>query len=95
VKRTRNYVPYDGIDDLTIHVHDGATSFRFDVEGSLSGNSARELEQSWLTASSVIGDRPLVISVGNVNCMDPFGRALLRQLHESGPHDLQAAHSSR
>jgi hypothetical protein len=84
MKRTSNRVPYDGSDDLTIYIHDGATSFRFEIEGSLSGNGARQLEQSWCTASSVIRNRSLVIAVGKVNRIDPFGRALLRRLHEAG-----------
>ena len=84
MKRTSNRVPYDGNDDLKIYIHDGSTSFRFEIEGSLSGTGARELEQSWCTASSVIRDRSFVIAVGNVNRIDPFGRALLRRLHEAG-----------
>jgi hypothetical protein len=84
MKRTSNRVPYDGSDDLKIYIHDGATSFRFEIEGSLSGKGARELEQSWCTASSMIRNRSLVIAVGNVNRIDPFGRALLRRLQEAG-----------
>jgi hypothetical protein len=84
MKRTSNRVPCDGSDDLKIYIHDGTTSFRFEIEGSLSGKGARELEQSWRTASSVIRNRSLVIAVGKVNRIDPFGRALLRRLHEAG-----------
>jgi hypothetical protein len=84
MNRTTTHAGYDGSDDLHFYIHDGTTSFRFDIEGSLSGNSARELEQCGRTASSVIGNRSLVISVGNVNRIDPFGRALLRRLHEAG-----------
>src|SRR5438067_4043473 len=66
MKRTSNRAP-NGTDDLKIYIHDGATSLRFEIEGSLSGTGARELEQSWCTASSVIGNRSLVIAVGKVN----------------------------
>jgi hypothetical protein len=90
--RTRSRVPYDGRDDLKIYIYDGATSFRFEIEGSLSGNGAKELKQSWCTASSVIRDRSLVIAVGNMNRIDPFGRALLRRLHEAGARFVARSH---
>lgn len=86
MKRTRNHVPYDGSDELKIYIHDGSTSLRFEIEGSLAGKGARELEQSWCTASSVIRNRSLVIAIRNVNRIDPFGRALLRRLHAAGAH---------
>src|SRR5882724_92930 len=59
MKRKRNHSSHNGSDDLTYYMHDGATSFRFEIEGSLCGSAAMELEQSWRTASSVIGNRPL------------------------------------
>jgi len=67
-------------------MHDGPTSFRFEIEGSLSGSAAMELEQSWLTASSVIGNRPLVIALGHVSRVDPCGQALLLAWHQAGAH---------
>jgi hypothetical protein len=55
-----------------------------ELEGNLSGKAVLELEQSWRTACSVIGDRPLVIAVGNVGNVDPLGKALLERLHQAG-----------
>lgn len=43
-----------------------------------------ELEQSWRTASSVIGNRPLVIAFGDISRIDPCGRALLLAWHQGG-----------
>jgi hypothetical protein len=73
-----------GSDDLSLYIHDLATSFRIELEGSLSGKAVMQVEQSWRTASSVIGNRSLVIAVGNVSNIDPAGHALLRGLHEAG-----------
>jgi len=86
-----NYVPYGGSDDLKIHVHDGA-AFRFEIEGSLSGKGAKELEQSWCTASSVIGDRSLVISAVNVNRIDQVVRdhARYREVYQPTVVDSKA-----
>jgi len=83
MNQTTTHGRYGGSDDLKSYIHDGATFFRFDIEGSLSGNNARELEQSWCSASSVIGNRSFIIAVGNVNRIDPFGRTLLRRWHEA------------
>jgi hypothetical protein len=69
---------------LNLYIHDLATSFRIELEGDLSGKAVLELEQSWRTASSVIGDRALVIVVGNVSGIHPAGRALLQRLHQAG-----------
>ena len=67
-----------GSDDLNFYIHDLATSFRIELEGSLSGKAVMQVEQSWRTASSVIGNRSLVIAVGNMSNIDPAGHALLR-----------------
>jgi hypothetical protein len=69
---------------LNFYIHDLATSFRVELEGDLSGKAAVELEQLWRTACSVIGDRPLVIALGNVNNIHPAGDALLQKLHQAG-----------
>ena len=69
---------------MNVYIHDLATSLRIELEGDLSGKAVLELEQSWRTASSVIGDRALVIAVGNVSNIDPAGHALLRRLHQDG-----------
>ena len=84
MKRTTTHAACDGRDDFDIYIHDGATSFRLEIEGSLSRNAARQLEQAWCTASSTIGNRALVVAVGDVCSIDPFGRALLRRLHQAG-----------
>jgi hypothetical protein len=73
-----------GYDDLSVYIHDEATAFRFQIEGSLAGSAARQLEQSWRTAMSVIGSRSLVITVGHLTSIDPSGRALLHKWREAG-----------
>jgi len=75
-------LPGDG--HLSVYIHDEATSFRFQVEGSLTGDAARHLEQSWRTALSVIGDRPLIIHFGQLTSIDPSGRALLHKWRAAG-----------
>jgi hypothetical protein len=69
---------------LNFYIHDLVTSFRIELEGNLSGKAVFELEQLWQTACSVIGERPLVITLGNVGDVDPGGKALLQRLHQAG-----------
>src|SRR4029077_9298354 len=84
MKQTGHRSIPNGSDDLSYYMHDGAASFRFEIEGSLSGSAAVELEQSWQTASSVIGNRPLIIVLGHVSRIDPRGRALLFAWYQGG-----------
>ena len=63
--------------DLVYHIHDGSAAFRFQLSGDLSGHGVRDVEQTWRTASSVIGGRCLVVDLSSVTGMDPAGRALL------------------
>ncbi|MBZ5632238.1 MAG: hypothetical protein LAO55_03845 [Acidobacteriia bacterium] len=74
----------EGDNHLSVYIHDEAASFRFQIEGRLAGNAARQLEQSWRTALSVIGNRSLVITVGYLSGIDPSGRALLCRWREAG-----------
>jgi hypothetical protein len=84
MNRTATYAREAGNGVLNFYIHDLAASFRIEIEGSFSGKGVTQVEQSWLTASSVIGNRALVIVLGNVANMDAAGRALLRRWHEDG-----------
>src|SRR5579862_5218568 len=66
------------------YMHDGTTAFSFELAGRLSGNSTRELLQAWHTASSVIGDRSLIVDLSYVTGIDASGQKLLRGWHDRG-----------
>ncbi len=73
---------------LDFYMHDGPTAFRFELAGDLNYEGARRLHQAWRTASSVIGDRRLIIDMTFITSADEQGRALLdskssRELAES------------
>jgi hypothetical protein len=86
MNRTSTCQRYQGSNDLNCYIHDGAACLRFEIEGNLSGQAAVRLEQSWCTASSVIGSRQLVITVGDLSNVDAFGRRLLLKWQEYGAH---------
>jgi hypothetical protein len=71
-------------DAFRYYMHDGATAFSFELAGRLSDNKARELQNAWRTASSVIGDRSLIVDLSYVTGVDPAGRELLRRWHDRG-----------
>ena len=62
----------------------GRHLFGFEIEGSLAGYAAWQVDQAWRTASSVIGSRALIVVVGNVTSVDSIGRELLLRFHEAG-----------
>src|SRR5262249_32389212 len=61
------------------YMHDGASSFRFELAGALTAEDAKSLEQAWITASSVLGDRALVVDLTFVTDLDPAARDLLKR----------------
>ena len=70
--------------DLSYYMHDGATTFRFQVAGTLSKSSVRDLEQAWETASSVIGNRIVIVDVSELTSIDASGQEVLRGWHARG-----------
>ena len=73
---------------MTYYLHDGASSFRFKLSGSLVGESVEDLGQCWRTASSSLGGRAFLVDVEGLTAVDEEGRALLGQWHEQGAHFL-------
>jgi len=65
-------------------MHDGPAAFSFELAGALSAEHAAELEQAWRTASSMIGERILIVDLSFVTRVDQTGRELLRHWHENG-----------
>ena len=70
--------------DFCYYMHDGTTAFSFELAGRLSDDGARELQQAWRTASSVIGYRSLIVDLSYVTGIDVAGQRLLRGWHDQG-----------
>jgi ABC-type transporter Mla MlaB component len=69
---------------LHYYMHDGPTTFRFELSGKLDREGAGRLDQDWRTASSVLGDRRLIVDLTFVTSVDEEGRALLAGWHREG-----------
>jgi len=70
--------------DFRYYMHDGSAAFSFELAGRLSDEGARELQETWRTASSMIGDRSLIVDLSYVTGVDAAGEKLLRGWHEQG-----------
>lgn len=66
------------------YMHDGPSAFRFEVAGVLSAKAARELEQAWRAASSIMNGRSVIVDLSYVTEADEAGLSLLRDWHERG-----------
>jgi len=80
---------------LQYYMHDGPTAFRFELAGNLNQEGARRLEQDWRTASSVIGDRGLIIDMTFVTDVDEPARALISRWHREGAQVIASSKASR
>ncbi len=69
---------------LKITIHDSPESQTFQVEGKLIGAWARELEQSWKTASSVNDRKARIIDLAGTLFIDEEGKKVLRKLFKEG-----------
>ncbi len=80
---------------LQYYMHDGSTAFRFELAGDLNSEAAHELEQAWSTASSMIGDRRLIVDITFVTCVTESGRALISRWHTEGAQLVAKSPASR
>jgi hypothetical protein len=80
---------------LQYYMHDGPAAFRFELAGNLNEEGARRLDQDWRTASSVIGDRCLIVDMTFVTDVDERGRELLARWNREGARLVANSERSR
>src|SRR5579872_5513289 len=80
---------------LQYYMHDGPSAFRFELAGDLSNDAARDLDQAWRTASSMIGDRALVVDMTFVTGAERDGRSLLARWYAEGAQLIARSQVSR
>jgi hypothetical protein len=69
---------------LRITRHDTMDGLTLQLEGRLAGIWVAELEDSWRTAVSGLGGRPLHVDLSGVVCVDAAGKYLLALMHKAG-----------
>jgi DNA-binding MurR/RpiR family transcriptional regulator len=80
---------------LKFYLHDSSTAVRFEIAGFLSKDSARDLEQCWETASSIIRDRDTIIDLSYLTGADPSGQELLRKWNQRGARLVAISEAAR
>jgi hypothetical protein len=80
---------------LQYYMHDGPSAFQFELAGNLTNEGARRLDQDWRTASSVIGDRALIVDMTYLTGAEDEGRALLSRWHATGARLIANSKPSR
>jgi hypothetical protein len=65
-------------------IHDGASQFRFELEGSLASGDVVELDQCWNTAASTLAGKALVVDLTALTAIDESGRELLNRWRLAG-----------
>ena len=69
---------------LKITIHDGPEALTFQAEGKLIGAWAKELEQSWKTASSIRDRKGLIVDLTETLYIDEEGKRVLKKLFRDG-----------
>ena len=80
---------------LQYYMHDGPSAFRFELAGNLNNEASRDLDQAWRTASSMIGDRALVVDMTFVTDAERDGRSLLARWYSEGAQLIARSKVSR
>jgi hypothetical protein len=78
----------------SFYLHDEVEAIRFRLIGDFGEADARELERSWVTASSTLSGRRMVVDLSEIGSVDVVGRQLLRRLGARGAVFITATPAS-
>ena len=80
---------------MRYYMHDGPAAFRFELAGDLEANDAARLEQDWNTASSMVGNRTLIIDLSFVTGIAESVRSLFKRWYAAGAEFAASSKRSR
>ena len=80
---------------MRYYVHEGPAAFRFELAGDPDAADAATLEHDWQAASSVMGNRTLIIDLSFVTGIDETVRSLFRRWHSEGAEFTASSKRSR
>jgi hypothetical protein len=75
-------------------IHDGASQFRFELEGVLASGDVHELDQCWRTAASTIAGKAFIVDLTALTAIDESGRELLNRWRQAGAEFVAGADSA-
>src|ERR1700732_4491794 len=80
---------------LIFYMHDGPSTFRFELSGNLAGSEVAKLDQAWRTASSTVIGKVLAVDLTFLRSADEKGRDLLVRWWRAGAHFVANSALSR
>ena len=69
---------------MKMYLNDSAKSFKFVLHGELTGDAVQSLEQAWITATSILNGKEVLVDVAALTAADAEGIGLLRRMTGSG-----------
>jgi hypothetical protein len=69
---------------MQLYQHDSASTLRFVLRGALEQPWTAELEQAWITATSILQGKELVVDITGLTGMDQDGLNLLSTMRNRG-----------
>ena len=69
---------------MQMYLHDNVKTFEFVLQGELTGNAVQSLEHAWITATSILHGKEVLVEVSALTAADAEGIELLYSMAESG-----------
>ena len=69
---------------MKMYLNDSAKSFEFVLHGELMGDAVQSLEQAWITATSILNGKEVLVDVSALMAADAEGIELLCRMTGSG-----------
>ena len=69
---------------MKMYLNDSVQSFEFVLHGQLTGDAVQSLEQAWITATSILNGKEVLVDVSALTTADARGIELLYRLTGSG-----------
>lgn len=69
---------------MQMYLHDSFKTFEFVLQGELTGEAVRSLEQAWITATSILDGKEVFVEVSALTAANAEGIELLRRITAAG-----------
>ena len=69
---------------MQMYLNDSVKTFEFVLRGELKGDAVRSLEYAWITATSILDGKEVLVDVSGLTAADAMGIELLHSMRGSG-----------
>jgi ABC-type transporter Mla MlaB component len=74
----------NGVTRMEMYLNDSVKTFEFVLRGELKGDAVRSLEYAWITATSILDGKEVLVDVTGLTAADATGIELLHRMRGSG-----------